>query len=89
MLHTYYPELNESKPEDTEIEVKQSSTNKYRLVTALILEGRGISHHQTYTAKDLVPQAQHKVGWHVYYVTPKAMETLIEKHIISRELLLD
>jgi hypothetical protein len=36
----------------------------------------------------LTPTAQHKVGWHEYVVTLRAMKKLAEQYVVTGELLL-
>jgi len=88
-LLTYYPEMKETKPE-AQIEAHMSYNGKhYFLYTPLTLTGRGVEHLGTYQAKDLVPQAQHKVGWHKYQVTHKAFDKIKAEYAVSYEILLD
>jgi len=90
MLQTYYSEMH-TKPEGCEIDATIGYSGKYRLVCPPYIElsGQGIKHYSTYTAETLTPQAQHKVGYRVYYVTDKAFDRLKIKYQIAMELLLD
>ena len=86
-LKTYYPEMNEEKPA-SEIEAAIGYGGYWLLKTPLELKGRGITHTGTLTAEQLVPQAQHKAGWHTYRVTRKAFDKLSSEYAISSECLL-
>ena len=88
-LLTYYPEMGESKPE-AQIEASMSYNGKhYFLYTPLTLSGRGVEHLGVYQSKDLVPQAQYKVGWNKYQVTRKAFDRIKAEHAVSVQILLD
>jgi hypothetical protein len=50
---------------------------------------RGLTLVRTLTSEDLVPQAQHKVGWHEYAATRRALEILSQRYTFARESLLD
>lgn len=89
MITTYHPELGESKPMAFDGEIRVGYGGKYRIVTPKKLSGKGVTYDRTYTANDLVPQAQHKVGWNVYVVTPAALKKLSQTMKLTRELLLD
>jgi hypothetical protein len=87
-IEAFYPEMHEPKPK-ADGELRRSYAGGWLIKTKLELSGRGISLERTLTSKDLVPQAQHKVGWHEYRVTDKALEKLQERYTFSMELLLD
>lgn len=88
-LKCYHPEMHEKKP-IAQIEASLGHYgNHYYLRTPLALKGRGIQHLETYTAKDLTPQAQYKVGWHRYKVTERAFGAICSKYAVSMEMLLD
>ena len=84
----YTPEMGETRPADAVIDASYSGPGHVRLVTPLVLKGRGINLIQTYTATDLVPQAQHKVGWHQYRVTKAAFGRIEREHKTAWESLL-
>lgn len=84
---TYYPEMGEAKPE-CQFEASMNYDSSWRVKSPTPLPGgRGITLQQIYKSSDLVPEAQHKVGWHVYRLTPRAFEQL--KGAASVEILLD
>lgn len=88
-LLTYHPEMKEQKPE-AQIEASMAYNGKhYFLYTPLTLAGRGVEHLGVYQSKDLVPQAQHKVGWNKYKVTNKAFDRITAEYAVSYEILLD
>lgn len=88
-ITNYWPEMGEAKPE-AQIEIRNTIGGKSRLVTKLELPKlRGLTFLQTYRSEDLVPQAQHRVGSHVYEATKLAVRKLAETYTISREMLLD
>jgi hypothetical protein len=64
-IEAFYPEMHEPKPK-ADGELRRSYAGGWLIKTKLELSGRGISLERTLTSKDLVPQAQHKVGWHEY-----------------------
>lgn len=85
----YYSEMGEKRPAAATIDATLSHTGKHWfLKTALTLKGRGVSLLRTLQAKDLVPQAQHKVGWHEYKVTDAAFEAIKTEHCVACEFLL-
>lgn len=89
MIKTYYPEMKEKKPENTIGDVRVAY-NGYTIKTPIELKtNRSIKFVKTYKSADLVPQAQHKVGWHEYRATEKGMEALAKAHNFSMEILLD
>jgi len=83
----YYPEMGEQKP-PAQGEVRLSHRGGWLLKTPLTFKGRGIKYERTFTSADLMPQAQHKVGWHEYYLTKRAFKMLDEKYTFSSECLL-
>ena len=88
-LLTYYPEMGEKEPK-AQIEASMSYDGRhYFLYTPLTLSGRGVEHLGVYQAKDLVRQAQHKVGWNKYQVTRNAFDRFKAEHAVSYEILLD
>jgi hypothetical protein len=88
-LKVYTPEMEQRKP-IAQIEASLSHYGRhYYLKTPLDLKGRGVKYLDTFTAKDLTPQAQHKVGWHTYKVTENAFRTICQTHAVSMEHLLD
>lgn len=87
MLNAAYPELGE-KVKKSFIHARYA-LGKYSIKTKFDLSGRGIKYVETLTAANLVPQAQHLVGWKKYYVTPKAFEKLCEQYDVSMEMMLD
>lgn len=85
----YYPEMNEARPADTEIDARMSyNGRKWLLKTPLTLKGRGISFVEVLRADELTAAAQHKAGWNEYRVTEKAFEKLDSQYRISSEFLL-
>ncbi len=84
---SYYPEMGEVKP-DGQIEARMGHDSRWYIKTTLVLKGRGIVHTNTLTAAQLVPQAQHKVGWHEYRVTRSAFSKLAAQYKIVSESLL-
>ena len=88
-LHGYCPEMGHAKP-PCAFEATMSY-GKYwtKVPPGTRLHGRGIKYIQTYEAKDLTPQAQHRIGWKVYELTIKAMEKLRQTHGVAVEILLD
>lgn len=89
-LHGYYPEMGDRKP-NCQMEVRYAWAGKWTVKTPphIQLKGRGITFEQTYRPQDLTHQAQHKVGWHVYTVTRKAIDKIKEEYSVSMEILLD
>lgn len=85
----YYPEMNQAKP-IAQGEVSLSHYGKhYFIKTPLTLKtNRSVTLINVLTSAQLVPQAQHKVGWNEYKVTEKAMESLKNKYNFSYEFLL-
>lgn len=89
MFTSYTPEMGGQRPADTQIDATLSHYGKhYYLKTPLVLKGRGIVHIRTLTASELVPSAQHKVGWHEYKVTEKAFAAICETYNVASESLL-
>lgn len=88
MTKFYCPEMNEARPVGTQIDAHGGHYGGWFLDTPLILKGRGIRHLTTYTAEQLTPQAQHKVGWHQYKVTDLAFEKLETTYLIAVENIL-
>ncbi len=87
-LHCYYPEMNEPKPV-AEIDATLSHYGKHWfLKTRLSLKGRGVQFVRTLESKDLVPQAQHKIGMHEYKVTEAAFGRICKEHRVCSESLL-
>jgi hypothetical protein len=81
--------MNEARPDDAVIDARLSHYGKHWfLKTPLVLRGRGIEHLGTLTADRLVESAQHKVGWHEYKVTERAMERIQKEHKVACECLL-
>lgn len=88
-LQVYTPELGQEKPE-AQIEAQLSHYGKhYFIKTPLDLKGQGITFLGELTSEQLVPQAQHKIGWKEYKVTTRAFRKLCEKYAVSKEQLLD
>lgn len=88
-LACYYPEMGEPKPA-AQIEATLYHYGKhYYLKSEVRLTGRGVEYRGTLEAKDLVPAAQDKVGWHEYKVTLRAFEAICREHRVSHEMLLD
>lgn len=86
MLTSFYPEMGQKKPEDTQIDASLSHYGRHWFLrTPLELKGRGIVHLGTETAETLTPAAQHKVGWHKYKVTEKAFEAICAKYSVATE----
>ena len=89
MLQSYCPEMNEPRPENTQIDAELSHYGgHWFLRTPLVLKGRGIVHLKTETADTLVPKAHHKIGWHKYQVTSKAFEAICVKYNVATEAML-
>ena len=86
-LATYYPEMNQAKPA-ADFEASASYSGGFRVKTKRTLKGRGITFRMTYTAADLTPQAQDKVGWNEYQLTRAAFDKLIAAEAVSMETLL-
>jgi hypothetical protein len=88
-MHFHYPEMGEKRRGDSQIEAHLGHYGKhYYTKTPLALKGRGITYRYTLTPDMLAPSAQHKVGWHEYIVTVRAMEKLAEQYVVTGELLL-
>lgn len=85
----YYPEMGEAKP------VAQGSISlshygkHYFIKTPLKLkESRSVKLINVLKPEQLVPGAQHLVGWNEYKVTCAAMDKLKEQYNFSYEMLL-
>jgi hypothetical protein len=88
-MHFHYPELGEKRQADSQIEAHLGHYGKhYYIKTPLALKGQGITYRYTLTPDMLTPTAQHKVGWHEYVVTLRAMKKLAEQYVVTGELLL-
>lgn len=86
----YYPEMNEARPADTQIDATMARfSDHYYLETPLTLKGRGIKHEGVLRADELVESARHKAGWNEYRVTEAAFRKLDAAYKISMEFLLD
>ncbi len=86
----YTPEMGERRPADAVIDASLGHYGKHWYIkTPLVLKGRGVEYLGTLTADELVPQARHKVGWHSYKVTCKAMDRIAAEHKTACESLLD
>ena len=89
MLTSYCPEMNETKPEATQIDAQLSHYGKHWFLrTPLTLKGRGVVHLGVETVESLVPQAQHKAEWNKYKVTEKAFDAICERYNVATESLL-
>ena len=89
MLTGYHSEMAEKRPTDATIDAQLSHTGRhYFLKTPLTLAGRGVKLLRTLRAEELVPQAQHKAGWHEYKVTESAFERITTEHHVAMEILL-
>lgn len=88
-IETFYPEMGHKMASDTQIEAAPAYGGKYRVKTKLELKGQGIKFERTLNAEELTPQAQFRVGWHLYYMTRTALERVAKAHKVSLELLLD
>jgi hypothetical protein len=87
-LLTYYPEMNQPKPQ-AQIEASLSYYGKhYFLYTTLTLAGRGIEYLKTCKAEDYRP-GSHRIGQHQYKVTRRAFEAIKAQYDVSYEILLD
>ena len=84
---TFYPEMNERKPEDVAGEVSLAHYGKHYFVkTPLELKGRGITLEDVYTETNCNNPA--KYGWNRYRVTLAAMDKLNARYSFAYELLL-
>ena len=89
MLTSYCPEMNEARPEETQIDASMSHYGRHwYLRTPLTLKGRGIVHLGAESAESLTPQAQHKAGWNKYKVTSAAFDAICKKFNVATESLL-
>lgn len=89
-MQGYYPEMNQARPENTEIDARLSYTGRHWIIkTPLTLKGRGIKFEEVLKAEQLTEAAQHKAGWNEYTVTQKAFDKLDAQYKISAEFLLD
>lgn len=87
--YTYYPELNDQKP-DCQMEAQLSYYGKHYFVnTPIQLKGRGITLVKQYTEKDFCNAGDHRIGWYEYQVTKRAFENLKSQYSISMERYLD
>lgn len=85
----YYPELAQATP-TAQLEIQTSFGGKWIVKSPTALPAmRGLKLDRICTLDNLVPQARHKVGWHVYTATRKAMEALRQSHTSSCAILLD
>lgn len=85
----YHPQLGGIISE-AQIEAEYISIiGKWRVITKLELRGRGIKLDKKYTTDNLVPQAQHLVGFNKYYCTDKAMEVLEKNFKVRQPLYFD
>lgn len=86
-FQTYYPEMNETKPENVQGDVSLAHYGKHYFVkTPLELKGRGISLEYVYTAENCTNPD--KFGWNDYRVTLKAMEKLNAQYNFAMVILL-
>lgn len=91
MSHTaYYPEMNETKPANTQIEARIGHYGSWYVSTPLTLKGRGITFLKTIRSEELVdnPIAQRRAGWNEYRVTDMAFDKLKTQYVIATESLL-
>lgn len=90
-MQPYHPEMNQARPENTEIDARLSYTGRHwNLKTPLTLKkARGIKFDGVLKAEELTEAAQHKAGWNEYTVTQKAFDKLDAQYKISAEFLLD
>lgn len=87
-IQTFWPEMGQKEP-NADLSVRSSLSGNYIVWTRHSLKpGVGLKFVQTLKPCDLVPQAQHKVGMHVYNVTPRAMNKLLETFTASQSALL-
>jgi hypothetical protein len=88
MLTSYYPEMGEKEPGNTEIQARLGHYGRHWFLrTKLALKGRGVVFLKTETAETLVPGSRY-VGWHQYKVTEKAFESICREHNVTSESLL-
>jgi hypothetical protein len=86
-FQTYYPEMNETKPENVQGDVSLAHYGQHYFVkTPLELNGRGVTLEDVYTADNCNNPA--KFGWNRYRVTVRAMEKLNARYDFVMELLL-
>ena len=86
-FQTYYPEMNETKPENVQGDVSLAHYGRHYFVkTSLELKGRGVTLEDVYTADNCNNPA--KFGWNRYRVTVKAMEKLNAQYDFAMEFLL-
>lgn len=89
-MQLYYPEMNQARPENTQIDAERSYTCKHwYLTTRLELKGRGVKLDEVLQADHLVEAAKHKAGMNVYHVTDLAFKKIEAEYIVSKECLLD
>lgn len=91
MAHkSYYPEMNETRPEG-QIEAHLCHYGRHWfLKTPLTLKGRGIKFRGTFEPSERQPAfVQLKKGWNEYYVTERAFDRLAEQYDVVSEILLD
>lgn len=90
--HIYYPEMNEMRPRQAQIDAELAHGGKHyflKVNPSIELKGRGIEYVKTYKSTDLTPQAQWRVGWHIYKVTKAAYTTIMGRYNVAMEMLLD
>ncbi len=88
MLVSYYPEMQQAKPADSQIEATLGHYGgHYYLRTQLEMKGRGITLQEILKAEVLIPGSKY-VGWKKYKVTEKAFDSLCQTYVVSMETLL-
>jgi hypothetical protein len=75
-IHAFTPEMGQRKP-NCQLKATLSHTGKYRVVSPIELQGRGIKHYQS------------EGNRHIYYLTDLAFDKLKTQYSVSMERLLD